>query len=212
MANANTPYISKNAAPLVNPIVATPFSQVVPVTPNASVVQQVAYVRYAGYAAIGAGTSNNINNVRISIHASGRATGGGTTNFQPGIRIGSTTFALPALAAGFGTVVGATTATAFNTASGNWAIDASLLWDPNSGQINGTVAGFSGSNGTMTLTALTAITPLTGYTALSAQQNVTAVPSTQTGELQLFFAVTGLFSATNAGNIAYLDQFEVESL
>src|SRR3569833_1386080 len=65
-------------------------------------------------------------------------------------------------------------------------------------------------------TAATAITPVTGYTATpttSAQSSSTAVAiPAPTGELVLFFAAGGLFSASNADNVAYLDLFQVEEL
>ena len=104
---------------------------------------------------------------------------------------------------------------AFNSASGNWKIEIELIWDPISGQINGLSSGYGGAS-TQTTTAITAITPLTGYT-------VTAPPSTQsytaavtipapTGEIVFYFGVAGLFSTTNANNVAYLDLLQVEEL
>lgn len=210
MAGTNSPYISKPAVALVNPTTASLFQQIVPVTPNSSIVQQVAYVKYEGWSQFGSGVSNSINVIRFIVRASGRATGGATTNFTPALRIGSVGTTVPALSANFTTVLGALTAVAFNTASGNWAIDASLQWDPTSGQVNGAISGFAGSGGAQTFTAQTAITPATGFMVAPQSANVNAVYSA--GELQLFFACTGLFSASNANNTCTLDSFSVETI
>lgn len=209
MANANTPYIAKAASPLINPIATTVFQQ----APNplsiiaAAQTAQAAYVMSRGYAAnnsagTASGASNSQNLVSIIVRAAGRATGGTTTNFTPSIEFGRSTTAAS------NTVVGALTATAFNTASGNWYIAANLVWDPVSGQINGTIGGFAGSGGAMTLTATAAITPVTGQTLAFPATTVSGAYSD--GELEMYFSAAGIFSATNAANIAYLDLFEVD--
>lgn len=219
MANTNTPYISKPAASLVNPITtAVVFQKVAsPVTSVASTqAAQACYVKYNAYSQTGVGVSNNIDLVHIRVKAAGRAVGGTTVNFTPSLLISpAATNGIPSLTLASNTTVYSPTAMAFNSANGNWVIEVELLWDPISGQINGLSKGYGGAT-TQTTTATAAITPLTGYT-------LTAPPSTQsyttavtipapTGELVLYFACAGLFSATNAGNIAYLDLFQVEEL
>ncbi len=219
MANTNTPYISKPAASLVNPITtAVVFQKVAsPVTSVASTqAAQACYVKYNGYSQTGVGVSNNIDLVHIRVKAAGRAVGGTTVNFTPSLLISpAATNGIPSLTLASNTTVYSPTAMAFNSANGNWVIEVELLWDPISGQINGLSKGYGGAT-TQTTTATAAITPLTGYTltaAVSTQSYTTAVAiPAPTGELVLYFGVAGLFSATNAGNIAYLDLFQVEEL
>lgn len=218
MAGSNTPYIAKAAASLVNPTALTVFQQVPsPVTTvSATQVAKSAYVVYKGYSQTGEGVSNNVDLIRILVQAAGRATGGTTTNFTPSIQISAAGAGIPSTTAASNTTIFSLTATAFNTASGNWVIKAELLWDPVSGQINGLGSGYAGSGGAMTNTAAAAITPQTGYTAtapVSVLSNTTAVTiPAPTGELVLYFAAGGLFSATNASNVAFLDSFSAEVL
>jgi len=219
MAGTNTPYIAKAAAPLVNPITTLQVFTQNPspiATVAATQVLQSAYVKYNGYSQYGEGVSNNIDLIHIKVTAAGRATGGTTTNWTPSIQISAPGAGVPSTTGASNTLVAAGTATAYNSVTGNWLLVAELLWDPTSGQINGLKSGFGGSGGAETVTASAAITPLTGYTltpATSIQSNTTPVTiPAATGELVLYFAAGGLFSATNAGNIAYLDLFQVEAL
>jgi hypothetical protein len=218
MANTNTPYIAKAAASLVNPITtAVVFQQLTsPIaTVAATQVAKAVFVKYNGYSQYGEGVSNNIDLVHIKVTAAGRATGGTTVNFTPSLLISPAGSTIPSLTLASNTTIFSPTAMAFNSASGNWVITAELLWDPISGQINGLSSGYGGAT-TQTTTAVTAITPLTGYTVtapVSSQSNTTAITiPAPTGELVLYFGVAGLFSATNAGNVAYLDLFQVEEL
>lgn len=220
MANANTPYIAKAAQPLINPTTATIFP--VMTSPIATVaatqVAKSAFVKYSGFDQFGSGVSNNINTLTIAIRASGRVTGGTTTNFTPTIYIAPLNAAVPSLTVGSNTVLGALSAIAFNTASGNWKMSIEITWDLISGQINGLTTGYGGSGGAQTTTASTAITPLTGYVGvqpLSTLPTTVAANNAQInngGEVALTFAVGGLFSASNANNIAYLDNFAIEEI
>jgi hypothetical protein len=218
MAGTNTPYIAKAAQALTNPTALTVFTQVPsPIaTVAATQVLKPAYIVYKGYSQVGEGVSNNVDLIRILVQAAGRATGGTTTNWTPSIQISAAGAGIPSTTAASNTTIATGTATAFNTASGNWKLQVELLWDPVSGQINGLLSGYGGSGGSMTNTASAAITPQTGYTATaptSVQSNTVAVTiPAATGELVLYFAAGGLFSATNAGNIAYLDSFYAEVL
>jgi hypothetical protein len=219
MANTNTPYIAKPAATLVNPITtAVVFQKVLsPITTVSSTqTAQACFVKYNGYSQAGVGVSNNVDLIRILVTAAGRATGGTTTNFTPSLLISpAATNGIPSLTLASNTTIFSPTAMAFNSANGNWVIKAELLWDPVSGQINGLSSGYGGAT-TQTTTASTAITPLTGYTVTAAVSNQSyttpvTIPA-PTGEIVLYFAVAALFSATNAGNIAYLDLLQVEEL
>lgn len=219
MANTNTPYIAKPAASLVNPITtAVVFQQTAsPIaTVSATQTAKAVFVKYNGYSQYGVGVSNNIDLIRILVTAAGRAVGGTTVNFTPSLLIAPATANTGiSLTLATNTTVFSPTAMAFNSANGNWVIKAEMLWDPISGQINGLTSGYGGAT-TQTTTASTALTPLTGYTltaAPSTQSYTTAVTiPAPTGELVLFFGVAGLFSTTNAGNIAYLDLLSVEEL
>ena len=218
MANTNTPYIAKPAASLVNPITtAVVFQQTAsPIaTVSATQTAKAVFVKYNGYSQYGVGVSNNIDLVRILVTAAGRATGGTTVNFTPSLLIAPAGGTGISLTLATNTTIFSPTAMAFNSANGNWVIKAELLWDPISGQINGLSSGYGGAT-TQTTTAVAAITPLTGYTltaAPSTQSYTTAVTiPAPTGELFLYFGVAGLFSTTNAGNIAYLDLLQVEEL
>jgi hypothetical protein len=216
MANTNTPYIAKAAAPLTNPTTATIFTQ----APNplatiaATQATQAAYVKFECWAAsnaagTAAGVSNFQNYVPFIVRAGGRVTGATTTNFTPTLYFGRALGTNNVPGTGV-TAIGSLTATAFNTASGNWYMSATLLWDPVSGQINGTYTGFAGSGGAMTNTAATAITPITGQSIAFPATSVASAFST--GDLQLFFSVGGVFSASATGNLAFLDMFEVEDI
>lgn len=217
MGNTNTPYIGKAANPLANPTSTTVFTQLTsPIATVASTqVAKPVYVRYAGYSQYGSGVSDNINVVNIKVRIAGRVTGGTTTNFTPSIQIAPVGTILPSTTTTFANLA-SLTATAFNSASGNFTLKADLVWDPVSGQINGIYNGYAGSGGAQTTAALTAITPQTGYiqAAPASTQPTTvaqyAAAVNNGGELQLFFVAAGLFSASNANNIAYLDMFEVE--
>jgi hypothetical protein len=123
-------------------------------------------------------------------------TGGTTTNFTPTLQFGRSTVLAT------NTTMGTLTASAFNSASGMWELEATLFWDVTSGQISGGISGYNGATAAIVANAL--ITPVTGQTAavLGAGLN----PNT------FFFSVAGLFSATNAGNIAYLDYLGIEDI
>ena len=219
MANTNTPYISKPAASLVNPITtAVVFQQLTsPIaTVAATQTAKAVFVKYNGYSQYGEGVSNNVDLVRILVTAAGRATGGTTVNFTPSLLIAPAAANTGiSLTLATNTTLYSPTAMTFNSASGNWVIKADLLWDPTSGKINGVTSGYGGGSA-LVVTASAAITPQTGYTltaAPSTQSYTTAVTiPAPTGELVLYFGVAGLFSTTDPGNIAYLDLFQVEEL
>lgn len=199
MSNTNTPYVAKNAAPLVNPVAATCFVPNLPVGGTQSALS--AYVAFQVFNTLTstttqvapnlAGHADSVNCVRFTVRAWGRVTGGTTTNWTPSLQFGnSNTFTT-------NTTMGSLTASAFNTASGVWSLDADLIWDATSGKISGTISGLNGSTAAIVASAL--ITPVTG-------QAPVAPANAQT----LTFSIGGIFSATSASNLAYLDGFEVE--
>jgi hypothetical protein len=223
MAGSNNPYIAKAAGPLTNPTAATLFTQAVsPIATVASTqVLKVAYATYRGYNLGGVGYSNAWDLVRFECRASGRATYGAAGNFTPTINIGNVGTTNNFLAATAVTPIGSLTPQAASAAgTGVWTVLADLTWDPNTGVISGTIGGqqtvLVAGVATTTLTATTAITPIQGYTAaqvVSLQSNTTpvAIPAA-TGEGVLFFAVTGLFSASNAANVAVQDMLQTTEI
>jgi hypothetical protein len=226
MANSDSTYIARNAAPLVNPTSATIFSGTIsPIATVASTqVVKSAFVRYAGYLQGGAGTSNNINLVRISVRAAGRIVFGAAGSFTPSIAIGTAgTTVAPLPTSSAINILGSLTPLAASGAGvGMFDITINLDWDPNSGLIAPTVTGTESTlvagTGAMSLTANAAGNVQTGYVGVAP---LTTLPTTAAaaaaqvnngGEVSLFFLCTGLFSATNANNLAYLDAMAVEVL
>jgi hypothetical protein len=204
MPGANNPFAAKSAAPLVNPTgtaaIFIPFA-LIPITAQ---TPYSAFVKYDVFNTalssttqtplqIG-GQDSNTNCVAFTIRAYGRVTGGTTTNWTPTLYFGRSQTTAS------NTVVGSLSAGAFNSASGVYSITADLIWDATSGQISGTIGGLNGATAAISANAL--VTPVTGQTA--------AVQNAAGGTNTLFFSLGGLFSATNANNIAYMDYFAVE--
>lgn len=205
MSNTNTPYVAKQAATLVNPTSLTVFPQLV-LNQLATAPTNSAYVQYQVFNNSVSSTTQtstaygahfeNVNAAWFNIRAFGRVTGGTTTNWTPTLQFGRST------TAGSNTTMGSLTARAFNTASGLWYLVAQLVWDVTSGQISGSIQG--GNGATLALDAAALITPVTGQTA--------TVLNAATNPGALYFSIGGLFSGTNAGNVATLDGFEVEDV
>ena len=124
---------------------------------------------------------------RFKLRAWGRMTGGTTTNFLPQIQLGTSTTAAS------NADVSVMTTRACNSTSSNWWIDCDLIWDSTSQRLNGAFQGGGGSAGT-----LDTATIITQATAQNFKTN------------GLGFTVSAIFSATNAGNLAYLDGLTME--
>lgn len=206
MSSAITPYVAKSAAPLVNPTgTAAVFTPLV-LNQQAAPSAVSAYAAYNVFntststttqtAILNSSHGENVNAACFKVRAYGRVTGGTTTNFTPTLQFGRGI----TLAANI--TMGSLTASAFNSVSGMWELEATLIWDVTSGQISGTIAGLNGATAAIVAPAL--ITPVTGQTAAALAGGLN--PNT------LFFSVAGLFSASNAGNIAYLDCLQVEDI
>lgn len=176
MANANSVYTAKRAATLTNPIAATTFLQA-----DNSAKAAAVYVPDQWQENTVAGS------IRFNLKAWGRATGGTTTNFLPQIQFGTS------VTAASNTDITVMTTRAYNSASGNWWIEAQMVWDSTSKILVGSFTGGGGTAGTLNTPTIT--------TALSAKDFTTN---------GLGFTVSAIFSATNAGNLAYMDGFLLE--
>jgi hypothetical protein len=131
--------------------------------------------------------SNQLKYRRFVVRVGGRVTGGTTTNFTAKLYWGtSSTIAS-------NTNIATSSTNAVNSASGNWELQASCVWDATSGKIQGVFQGWV--NGTAVAAAILSNIP--SSVDLSGE-------STSNG-----FTVTGTFSSGNASNAAYVDYFEV---
>lgn len=178
MAQTNSIYSAKKAATLTNPVAATTFLQA-----DNSAKAAAVFVPDQWQENTVAGS------LRLNIKAWGRATGGTTTNFLPQIQFGTS------VTSASNTDITVMTTRAYNTASGNWWIEAQLIWDSTSKLLNGSFTGGGGTAGT--------INSPTIITQLAAKDFTTN---------GLGFTVSAIFSATNAGNLAFLDGFVLEAV
>lgn len=182
MANAESIYVAKKSVLLTNPTAATVFLQA-----DNSAKAAAIFVPDQWFASNTLVTGQQIGAFTFKVRAWGRVTGGTTTNFTPVIQFGTSTTAAS------NTNVAAATARAFNSASGNWWIEASFVWDFTSKRLDGTFQAMNGTAGTVDTVATTT--------------QATAVDFSLNGQ---GFVVSALFSATNAGNLAYLDALVLE--
>lgn len=187
--NADSIYVAKRASLLTNPTAATVWLQ----ADNSSKASAV-YVPDQWFTAQSLVSTTlvsvaNLGSLNFRVRASGRATGGTTTNFTPAIQFGTST------TAGSNTTVATATARAVNSTSAPWFIDATFVWDYTSKRLDGTFYASNGSAGTTDTVATTT--------------QVTAVDFSTNG---LGFVVSALFSATNAGNLCYLDALVLEAI
>lgn len=130
--------------------------------------------------------AGQIKNKMFRLRAWGRVTGGTTTNFTPSLYYGlSATVSSDS-------IVKAATAAAVDSAAHSWQMVGDFVWDADSDTIQGAI--------TFRIAAV-AITALVVTTAISAD------PQANTPQGLI---ISGLFSASNAGNIAFLDGFQIE--
>ena len=118
------------------------------------------------------------------VRAGGTATGGTTTNFTPTIYWGDATT----------TALAAHAATAYNSASGGWLLEAEVHFDSVNSLLHGWKWGYVGT--TPTVLANTILTDVSSVTTVDGQP----------------IAIGCTFSAANAGNKATLDFFAIEVL
>lgn len=175
-------YVAKKSVLLTNPTAATVFLQ----ADNAAKAASV-FVPDMWQDASSLVTGQQIGSVTLLVKASGRVTGGTTTNFTPVIQLGSS------ITAASNTAVASATARAVNSTSSNWYIEAQFIWDFTSKRLGGAFWAVNGSAQT-----------------LDAQATVTAQTAIDWTTSGNGFSVSALFSATNAGNLAYLDGLTLE--
>lgn len=127
----------------------------------------------------------------LRIRATFRITGGTTTNFTASLRWCSTDTSLTSFTNDV--LLKASSAISVNTVTRAASFIAEFIWDSTSQRLNGYNCMILGVS-VMDWAAFT--NPVTGVV----------------GDANIRFIVTGLFSATNANNLALLTQFELEQL
>lgn len=125
----------------------------------------------------------------IRLYLSVRVTGGTTTNFTLQLRYASSDTLLTTFTND--TVISATVAQAVNTVTRMFVYEVEFVWDSTTARMFGNLV----CNRAGTVTTRTAFAN---------------VVTTAANESQIGFIATGLFSATNANNVALLTQFELE--
>lgn len=161
---------AKRATPLTNPIAATTYLQV-----DNSALAAVVFIP--------AGVQS------FYVRATGTATGGTTVNFTPKIQfVDKAQGASGAATAGNNTDFFTGGAVAYNTASGPWSLEVFCTYDPVNKLLSGVGWGTNGSGGAAVAAA--AATQITASTYADLDLSLSGFG----------FAVTGLFSTTNASN------------
>jgi hypothetical protein len=138
--------------------------------------------------------SNVLKNRQFSIRIQGRVTGGTTTNFTVKVYYGNST------TIGSNTSLATTGAIAVNSASGQFFMELICSWDATSQKIGGVFYGWVNA----TAVAQVVLSNLPTAVDLSTEAVLTTASGTQP-----VLTVTGQFSAGNAANVAFVDQFEV---
>lgn len=133
--------------------------------------------------------ATHLNNRLFTLKAWGRVTGGTTGNFTLALQYGtSATFTS-------NTDVFTSTARAVNSESGSWSFIAQFVWDSTSDKLQAIAL-------VVRINDITINAPTVGVEITGIDPNDN---SSSRG-----FVMTGLHSATNAGNHAWLDGFELE--
>lgn len=123
----------------------------------------------------------------FEVRAWGRVTGGTTANFTPSLYYGlSATVASD-------TIVKAATAAAVDSANHSWSMFAQFVWDDTSDSLQGWV--------TWRIAGVAITAPVVNANITSAD------PEANTPQGLI---ISGLFSASNAGNSAIMDGFQLE--
>jgi hypothetical protein len=133
--------------------------------------------------------SGRLDGKKIKVNARGRMTGGTTTNVTIALYKGTS------LTVGSNTKVATSAATACNSASGNWELSWEGVYDATSLALQARMQGLN--NGTAIALA-------------AATANLASVSNST--EKATAFCVSGLFPASNAGNIFQLDELSIEVL
>lgn len=147
---------------------------------GASSTAEITFVNAAGTTALVKIAPSYVTNKRFRVRAGGRVTGGTTTNFTATLYFGTPTTSS----------VFTSGAKAVNSVSGNW----DMFYD---GHVDSTSKILQGQGSGVINNVL--ITSAAGSAISSVDPAV-----------EISFAVTGTFSASNAGNVAFLDTLEVD--
>jgi len=174
---------AQRAAPLANPITTAGIF----LRTSADNPTKPAAVYFPPVA--GTGTTGGAQTLRFQVHAWGTVVTSVTSNFQALLYYGVSTTAAS------NTAMITLTNRSYVSATGQWVIEFDGVWNNRTQVIAGTMLGTSFNLTTLETQAL--ITP------------VTAVDLTVSG---LGMSVGALFGTTGAGNIAYMDGFELEVL
>lgn len=134
---------------------------------------------------------NQLKNKRLTLKAWGRVVGGTTTNFTPTLYY--TVLPLVSDVVANNTIIKAATAAAVDSANHSWELYGSLIWDSTSSKIQGWT--------TWRIAGVAITAPVVNAVVSSADPAANAPQ---------FLCIAGLFSASNAGNAAYLDGFQIE--
>lgn len=134
-------------------------------------------------------------NKPFDVKAWGRFTGGTTTNLTVRVMTSATQISATD---GSNTALFSSGAVAVNSVSGQWMLESELIWDVTGLKIAGIFWGYiQGSTNTAVTQAV--VTPF-------------SLTAAQFGTNGVSFGVDAIFSATNAGNIVYLDGFDIDPL
>jgi hypothetical protein len=145
---------------------------------------------------LGPNTSTGKQAMRLVLRVGGRVTGGTTTNFTPKLKWGVSTTASSNTSLEDGAAV------AVNSNAGLWDIKAELIirvTGTGTARIDG-VCGHLVAGSTRTFTAV----------AVTDNSITTYDPTLLTSRRG--FSVSGTFSSGDAGNLAYIDYFELEAI
>jgi hypothetical protein len=132
--------------------------------------------------------SAKLNNQRFNVRARGHVSAGTTSNFTAALYWGTST------AVAGNTKIATTAATAYNVTSGQWEINAWLLWSSTSLIVQGRQEGDNNN---------TAV-------ALAAISNTVTNVSPSTANSLYQFNVSSLFSSSSTTNVATLDELSIE--
>jgi hypothetical protein len=132
-----------------------------------------------------------LTNKLMRLKAWGRVVGGTTANFTPTLYY--TVLPLVSDVVSNNTIIKAATAAAVDSANHSWHLEAVLRWDSTSSKIQGT---------TTWSIAGVAVTALSVNAVISSADSTANAPQ--------YLCIAGLFSASNSGNKAFLDGFQIE--
>jgi hypothetical protein len=193
MANANSIYGAKLAAPLANPTAATVFLTQDSVTANAAssstpTKAAVVYLPEVEVDSVNLGTSTvkwPLGAVSYNVRLTGRVAAGASGTASVALQIGSST------TAGSNTTLFTGGTPTYNLL-GDFQLVLTLLYDPTSKLLSGTGSSFGGSTGAFVGSA--AITSQTVDLSLGKQA----------------LCATAIFGTSNASNVVTLDSFTLE--